>query len=92
MILDGAIKVRELHSAGPVPNQGDHPTELEGTWSIDGTCTDPKLLNDGRREEMKCTRKHCVVVNPLTLKWVDKMKGDVCRSSLVCREIKKANV
>ena len=27
---------------------------------------------------------------PLMLKWVDKMKGEKCRSRLVCREIKKA--
>ena len=25
-----------------------------------------------------------------TLKWIDKMDGDACRSMLVCREIKKA--
>ena len=28
--------------------------------------------------------------NPLTLMWVDKMKGDVCCSRLVCRGTKKA--
>ena len=27
---------------------------------------------------------------PLMLKWVDTMKGENCRSRLVCREIKKA--
>ena len=27
---------------------------------------------------------------PLKLKWVDKMKGEKCRSRLVCREINKA--
>ena len=43
MILDGAIEVGELHFAGPVPDEGDDPTELEGTWSIDGTWIDPKV-------------------------------------------------
>ena len=28
MISDGAIRVRELHFAGPVPDEGDYPTEL----------------------------------------------------------------
>ena len=45
MILDGAIKVAELHFAGPVPDEA----EPEGTWLIDGTWIDPKLLNDGRK-------------------------------------------
>ena len=30
-----------------------------------------------------------MVCKPLKLKWVDKMKGEKCRSRLVCREIKK---
>ena len=38
-------------------------------------------------DEKECHDKGC---NPLTLKWEDKMKGDVCRSRLVCRENKKA--
>ena len=38
-------------------------------------------------DEKECHVNGC---NPLTLKWVVKMKGDVCRSRLVCREIKKA--
>ena len=32
MISDGAIRVGELHFAGPVPDEGDNPTELEGKW------------------------------------------------------------
>ena len=88
--------------AGPVPDEGDFLKELEGTRSFDGTWTGPKLLNDGRKVDMEYMRKHGVFevvdenachdngCNPLTLKWVDKVKGDVCRSRLVCREIKKA--
>ena len=30
-ISDGAIKVGELHLAGRVPDEGDHPSQLEGT-------------------------------------------------------------
>ena len=37
-------------------------------------------------DEKECHDNGC---NLLTLEWVHKMKGDVCRSSLVCREIKK---
>ena len=36
MISDGAIRVGELHFAGPVPDEGDCPTELEGKWGVDG--------------------------------------------------------
>ena len=32
MISDGAITVGELHFAGPVPDEGDYPTEFEGKW------------------------------------------------------------
>ena len=32
MISDGAITVGELHFAGPVPDEGDNPTELDGKW------------------------------------------------------------
>ena len=89
----------ELHFAGPVPDEGGYSTEPEGTWRIDGAWIDAKLLDDGRREEKEYLRKHGVFevvdekecydngCNILTLKWVDKMKGDVCRSRLICREI-----
>ena len=30
MISDGAIRVGELHFEGPVRDEGDNPTELEG--------------------------------------------------------------
>ena len=30
----------ELHFAGPVPQEGDYPTELEGTWEVYGTWTE----------------------------------------------------
>ena len=101
MISDGAIRVWELHFVGPVPDEGGCPTELEGKWGVDGTWIDPKLLSDGRIEEMGYMRKMEVfdvvdekecydnVCKPLELKWVDKMKGDNCRSRLVCREIKR---
>ena len=36
MISDGAIRVGELHFAGPVSDEGDYPTELEGKWGVDG--------------------------------------------------------
>ena len=99
MISDGAMRIGETH---PVPDEGDNPTELEGTWRVDGTWIDPKLLIAGRREEMEYMMKMGVfeVVDekecydngckPLMLKWVDKMKGEECRSRWVCREIKKA--
>ena len=32
MISDGSIRVGELYFAGPVPDEGDNPTELEGKW------------------------------------------------------------
>ena len=38
-------------------------------------------------DEKKCYDNGC---KPLKLKWVNKMKGEKCRSRLVCREIKKA--
>ena len=102
MISDGAIRFGEQHFAGPVPDEGDYPTELEGKWRVDGTWIDPKLLIAGRKEEMEYMMKTGVfeVVDekecydnsykPLMLKWVDKMKGEKCRTRLVCREIKKA--
>ena len=37
MISDGVIRVGELHFPGPVPDEGDNPTELEGKWEVDGT-------------------------------------------------------
>ena len=53
MISDGAIRIGEIHFAGPVPDEGDYPTELEGKWGVDGIWIDPKLLIAGRKEEMK---------------------------------------
>ena len=102
MISDGVIRVEEMHFASPVPDEGDSPTELQGKWGVDGTWIDPKLLIAGRKEEMEYMMKMGVfeVVDekecydngckPLRLKWVDKMKGEKCRSRSVCREIKKA--
>ena len=57
MISDGAIRVGELHFAGLVPDEGAYPTELEGKWRVDGTWIDPKLLSEGRKEEMEYMRK-----------------------------------
>ena len=83
----------ELHFAGAVPHEGDHPTELEGACGIDGTWTDPKLLNDRRKEETEYMRKHGALedvdekeccgngCNPLTLKWVDKMNTQLWNGS-----------
>ena len=63
---------------------------------------DPKLLIAGRKEEMEymikmevfevvdekeCCDNGC---KPLKMKWVDKMKGEKCRSRLVGWEIKRA--
>ena len=102
MISDGAIKIGDMHFAGPVRDEGDNATELEGKWGVDGTWIDPKLLIAGRKEEMEYMMKMGVFkivdekecydnsCEPLMLKWVDKMKGEKCRSRLVCREIKKA--
>ena len=102
MISDGVIRIEEMHFSGPVPDEGDSPTELEGKWGVDGTWIDPKLLIAGRKEEMEYMMKLGVfeVVDekecydngckPPMFKWVDKMNGEKCRSRLVCREIKKA--
>ena len=91
MISDGATRIEEMHFAGPVLAEGDFPTQLEGKWRVDGTWIDPKLLSDGRKEEMEYMRKmgEFEVVDekecydngckPLKLKWVDKMKGEKCR-------------
>ena len=49
MISDGVIRVEEMHFAGPVLDDGDNPTELEGKWRVDGTCIDPNLLVAGRK-------------------------------------------
>ena len=38
-------------------------------------------------DEKECYDNGC---KPLMLQWVDKMKGEKCRSRLVCREIKRA--
>ena len=35
-VADGALKVGKLYFTGPVPDEGDYPAELEGTWRIDG--------------------------------------------------------
>ena len=85
--------VEELHFAGPVPDEGDYPTELEGKWRVDGTWIDPKLLIEGRKEEMKCMRKMGVFEVVDEKECYDngcKMKAEKCRSRLVCREIKRA--
>ena len=84
-MVDGSIKVWELNFAGPVPDEGDHPTELEGNRGIDDTCNDPKTFE--AIDDKECQDNGC---NPLMVKWLAKMKGDVSRSRLVCREIKKA--
>ena len=55
MISDGAIRVGEMHFAGP--DEGDNPTELEGTCGVDGTWIDPKLLIARRKEEMEYMMK-----------------------------------
>ena len=57
MISDGPVKVGEFQFAGPVPDEGDYTTELEGKWGVDGTWIDPKLLIAGRKEEMEYMRK-----------------------------------
>ena len=57
MISDGANSVGDLHFAGPVPDEGDYPAELEGKWRVDSTWIDPKLLSEGRKEEMECMMK-----------------------------------
>ena len=92
LISDGAIRIGEMHFAGPVPDEGDNPIELEGKGVVDGMWIDPKLLIAGRKEEMKYMMKMRVfkVVDEkecydngcksLMLKWVDKMKGGKCRS------------
>ena len=53
MISDGAIRIGEMHFAGPVPDEGDYPTEFEGKWRVDGIWIDPMLLIAGRKR--KCS-------------------------------------
>ena len=53
MISHGAIRIGEMHFAGPVPDEGDNPTELEGNWGVDSIWIDPKLLIAGWKEEME---------------------------------------
>ena len=36
MISDGSIRIGDMHFAGPVPDEDDYPTELEGKWGVDG--------------------------------------------------------
>ena len=57
MISDGAIRIGEMHFAGPVSDEGDNPTELEGKWGVDGMWIDPMLLIAGRIEEMEYMMK-----------------------------------
>ena len=86
MISDGAIRIGDMHFAGPVPDEGDYPAELEVKWRVDGIWIDPKLLIAGRKEEVEymmkmgmfevvdekeCYDNGCKL---LMLKWVDKMK------------------
>ena len=40
MISGGAIRVGELHFAGPVPDEGHCPTWLEGIWGVDAIWID----------------------------------------------------
>ena len=42
MISDGAIRVGELHSGGPVPDAGDH-TPQSSKGNGESTAYDPKL-------------------------------------------------
>ena len=57
MISDGVIRIEEMHFAGPVPDEGDNPKELEGKWGVHGTWIDPKLLIARRKEEMEYMMK-----------------------------------
>ena len=57
MISDGVIRIEEMHFAGPVTDEGDNPTELEGKSGVDGTWIDPKLLIAGQKEEMEYMMK-----------------------------------
>ena len=104
MISDGVIRIdKKKHFAGPVLSEGNNPKKLGRKRGVDGTWIDPKLLIAGRKDEMEYMMKMGVVevvdekecydngCKPLMLKWVDKMKGEKCRSRVVCREIKKAS-
>ena len=72
------------------------------TYVAEGVKLGPKLIAAGRAEELAWVRKRgeytvvpeseCVEHQgkPYTLKWVDEMKGGVCCSRLVAREVKRA--
>ena len=96
MVRSGSEK---RNFAGPVPDEVPQNLTKNGESTAHGF--DPVLLSEGRKEEMEYMRKMGVFeiveaeccdngCKPLKLKWVDKMKGEKCRSRLVCREIKKA--
>ena len=62
-ISDGAIRIGEMHFAGPVPDEGDcpwsskaneestmkeiAPIELEGKWRVDGILIDTEVVDRG---------------------------------------------
>ena len=39
-----------IHIAGPVPDEGDYTTELEGKWGVDGTLINPNEVVERRTE------------------------------------------
>ena len=57
MVSDGAVKVEEMAHSGPVPDEGDHSTEVEWTWSVDRQWIDTKLLEAGREEEIEYMKR-----------------------------------
>ena len=89
-VLDGATNKEEMDFAGPEPEEGDVQ------W------TNPVVLAAGHAEKIEHMRKHGVYAEaneaecrehqsrPCTLKWVDKLKDNGCCSTLVVREIKRA--
>ena len=78
------------------------PQSLKANGESTARGIEPMQLIAERQEEMEYMMKMGVIevvdekecydngCKPLMLKWVAKMKGEKCRSRLVCREIKKA--
>ena len=46
--------------AGPVPDESDDSTELDGTWGVDDQWIDPNILEAGHKEEREHMNRHGV--------------------------------
>ena len=99
VISDGAIKVVNCTLQDLCQMKEIIPKSLEehcvsmargltrSCWTMDGK---RRWSEWGHKVCSKLSLTRSATTAPLTREWVDKMKSDVGRSRLVCREIKKA--